>query len=124
MWTLGIATALIGAAIALLLVFYLRLSAAEDAPEATTAKPSIKLKPFRRPEAPRLALETKRGDPSQIVPECGSAVILLFPDGAEDDGSEKAVPVLEAVLTADVERPLATASKIRAAITVSSARSS
>jgi hypothetical protein len=106
MWTLGIATAVIGAAIALLLTCYLRLSASEDAPEALTAKPSIKLKPFLWPEAPRVTLETKRGDPSRIVPEGGSAVILLFPDGAEDDGFDKAVPVLEAVLTGvDEERP-------------------
>lgn len=132
MWTLGIATAVIGAAIALLLAFYLRLSAGEDAPEAATAKPSTGLKPFRRPETARVPLGAKRSLPVRVAPERES-VILILPDGAGplvasasgDNALEEAVPVLEAVLTghADEGRPVPALSVTGGAPIVSSAHS-
>lgn len=123
MWTLGIATAAIGAVIALLLVLYLRLSAREDAPTPVVARPPLRLRPPRLRTAP-VRLPDLRTEPTGGTPECETAVMLLFPSvtatmavATSEDDADQAVPVLEAVVTdaADQECELAAAADSPAA---------
>lgn len=128
MWTLGIATAAIGAVIALLLVLYLRLSAREDMPPPLVARPPLRLRPARLRGAPE-RLRHLRPDPSGETPECETAAMLLFPNApavaaaASTEGeADHEVPMLEAVLidSSDQERALAAA--VNSTPAVSSAR--
>ena len=126
MWTLGVATVVVAAAIALLVKVYLTVSSAADPPDAGTAKPLKRFAPARQGRA------DMRTYPVRVVPEGEGGVMLLFPDvpeavvvgQSEDDAFDRAVPVLEAALTgyADEGRPLPPASDICGAPTVSSAR--
>jgi predicted RNase H-like HicB family nuclease len=132
MWTLGLATVVVAAAIALLVKVYLAVSSAADPPDAGTAKPLKRLAPARQGRSAREGRVDMRTYPVRVVPEGEGAVMLLFPDvpeavvvgRSEDDAFDRAVPVLEAVLTGYVDegRPLPAASDICGAPTVSSAR--
>lgn len=126
MWTLGLATAVVAAAIALLVKLYLAVSAAADPADAGTQQMP------KRFDSAGQGIADMRTYPVRVVPEGKGSVMLLFPDvpeavvvgASEDEAFDRAVPVLEAALTGYVDegRPLPAASDICGAPTVSSAR--